>query len=184
MKTLSLLLICFCAASLLAQDVQREQSPPGITTSKNKWQHANAGPSVDSALKAESDSPTGDASATSETRFVERPAFVYSFELKNDGPKPIKAIRWDYVITDNRTSAELGRHEFENLAKVGRNKTKGLTAKSRESPTRVIPIQVSDKAAVTERVTLKCVIYEDGTLWQQPGTPQQLCEGLRRRASQ
>ncbi|MGZ8844534.1 MAG: hypothetical protein ACXW18_12785 [Pyrinomonadaceae bacterium] len=185
MKIFPLLLICVWAVTLPAQDVQRDDNPPGITVSKCKWQPANAGPSVDSSMKAESDSPSGESSGTSnqESRFVERAAFVYSLEIKNDGPKAIKAIRWDYIILDRKTSEELGKHEFENVESVGRNKAKGLTARSRLTPTRVLPVQSSDKSAVIERVTVRCVVYEDGTLWQQPGTPQQLCEGLRRRAA-
>lgn len=185
MKIFPLLLICVWAVTLPAQDVHRDDNPPGITVSKYKWQPANAGPSVDSSMKAESDSPSGDSNGTSnqESRFVERAAFVYSLEIKNDGPKAIKAIRWDYIILDRKTSEELGKHEFENVERVGRNKVKGLTARSRLTPTRVLPVQSSDKSAVIERVTVRCVVYEDGTLWQQPGTPQRLCEGLLRRAT-
>jgi hypothetical protein len=169
----------------MGQDTQRDETPPGITIGKYKWQPANAGPSVDSSMKAESDSTSGDSSGTSnlESRFVERPAFVYSLEIKNDGPKAIKAIRWDYVITNGKTSEELGRHEFENFEKVERNKVKGLTARSRLTPTRVVPVQVSDKSAIVERVALRCIVYEDGTLWQQTGTPAGLCQALQRRAT-
>jgi hypothetical protein len=184
MKIFPLLLICVWAVTLPAQDLQRDDNPPGITVSKYKWQPANAGPSVDSSMKAESDSASGDSSGNNqESRFVDRAAFVYSLEIKNDGPKAIKAIRWDYIILDSKTSEQLGKHEFENVERVGRNKVKGLTARSRLTPTRVLPVQSSDKSAVIERVRVRCVIYEDGTLWQQPGTPQLLCEGLRRRAA-
>ena len=185
MKTFSLFLICVWAVTLAAQDTQRDDHPPGITVSKYKWQPANAGPMVDASMKAESDSPTGDSggAGTQESRFVERAAFVYSVEIRNDGPKAIKAIRWDYIITDSKSSAELGRHEFENLAKVGRHKTKSLTARSRHSPTRVLPVQSSVNSTVTERVVVKCIVYEDGALWQQAGTPARLCEGLLRRAT-
>ena len=184
MKIPSLIIICLCSVTLPAQDALRGETPPGVTIGKYKWQPANAGPSVDSSMKAESDSPGGDSSTSNqESRLVDRPAFVYSLEIKNEGPKAIKAIRWDYIITDSKTNAELGRHEFENLEKVGRNRAKGLTARSRLTPTRVIPVQSSDKSTVIERVAIRCIVYEDGTQWQQPGTPPQLCEGLRRRAA-
>jgi hypothetical protein len=109
--------------------------------------------------------------------------FVYSLELKNGGPKAIKAIRWDYIITDSKTGEELGRHEFESLEKIGRDKTKRLNARSRMSPTRIVPIQVADKGSTVERIALKCIVYEDGSLWQPAGTPSQLCEGIRRRSA-
>jgi len=184
MKTVTLILVCLWAVTSPTQDIQSGEAPPGITISKSRWQPANAGPSVDPSMKAESDSPSGDQSnsGTQDARFVERAAFVYSAEVKNEGPKAIKAIRWDYLIIDSKTSQELGNHQFENFEKVGRNKVKGLTARSRISPTRVVSAQ-SDKSAMIERVVLRCVVYEDGTLWQQTGTPAGLCEALRRRAT-
>jgi len=185
MKSLLLLMVLSLSLPLFAQNRQREQIPPGLTIAKYKWEPATAGPSVDPSVKAESDSPSGDSSGTStpDTQFAERQAFVYSLEIKNDGAKAIKAIRWDYVITNPTTGEELGRHEFENLDRIGRDKTRRLTARSRVSPTRIVPIQASDKAATLERVVLTCVVYDDGSLWQQAGTPARLCEGIRKRAA-
>ncbi|HXI25360.1 MAG TPA: hypothetical protein VNG71_15960 [Pyrinomonadaceae bacterium] len=185
MKFLFLLLVGSWSLPLLAQDAPRNQIPPGLTIGKYKWEPANAGPSVDSSIKAESDSPSGDSSGTSsqDSQIGERPTFVYWVEVTNGGSKAIKAIRWDYIITDSKTGEELGRHEFESLEKIGRDKTKRLNARSRMSPTRIVPIQVSEKGPTAERVTLKCIVYEDGSLWQQAGTPSQLCEGIRRRAT-
>ena len=183
MKTVTLILVCLWAVTSPVQDIQSGEAPPGITIGKYKWQPANAGLSVDSSMKAESDSFSGEASgSTQDARFVDRPAFVYSAEVKNEGPKAIKAIRWDYIIVDSKTSQELGNHQFENFEKVGRNKVKGLTARSRISPTRVVSAQ-SDKSAIIERAVVRCVVYEDGSLWQQAGTPDGLCEALRRRAT-
>jgi hypothetical protein len=184
MKYLLFLLVCSWSLTLLAQDAPRDQVPPGITIGKYKWEPANAGPSVDPSIKAESDSPGGDSSgtATPDSQFGERRTFVYSVEVKNGGPKAIKAIRWDYLIADSKTGEELGRHEFESLEKIGRDKTKRLNVRSRMSPTRIVPIPASDKGATVERVVLKCIVYEDGSLWQQAGTPPKLCEGIRQRA--
>ena len=170
----------------LGQEFTGEQGPPGVTIRKYRWQQVGPGPSVDPSWKAESDSTSGSSSSSDDSPgFVERrgPFFMYTLELQNDGSKPIKAIRWNYIITDAKTNEELGTHEFESFEKVGRNKVKSLTAKSRVSPTRVIPVQITDKSAFTERVTLKCVLYEDGTLWHQPGTSPQVCDAMRLRAT-
>lgn len=185
MKSFFLLLLCSWSLSLLAQDGPRDQTPPNLTIGKYKWEPANAGPSVDPSIKAESDSPSGDSSGTAaqDSQFGERQAFVYSVEIKNSGLKAIKAIRWDYLITNSKTGEELGRHEFESLEKIGRDKTKRLSVRSRVSPTRIVPIPESDKGSTVERVALKCIIYEDGSLWQQAGTAPKLCEGIRQRAA-
>jgi hypothetical protein len=185
MKSLFLLLVCSWTLSLAAQDAPRTQSPPGVTIGKYKWEPANAGPAVDPSIKAESDSPGGDSSSSGspDSQIGERQMFVYSVEVNNGGPKAIKAIRWDYIIADSKTGEELGSHEFESLEKIGRDKTKRLNARSRTSPTRIVRIQVSDKASTVERVVFKCVVYDDGSLWQQAGTPARLCEGIRQRAA-
>jgi len=191
MKRVFLFLFCLCAVTCLAQDLQSGDHPPGVTIRKYKWQQVGPGPSVDSTLKAESDSPRGDSSgstsssADDSSSFAVRrgPFFLYSLEIQNDGSKPIKAIRWEYVIVDSKTNEELGTHEFESFERVGSSKVKSLSAKSGLSPTRVVPIQVTDKSATTERVIIKCVVYEDGTLWKQRDITEPVCEALQRRSA-
>ena len=108
---------------------------------------------------------------------------MYSLEIQNDSDKPIRAIRWNYLIFDTKTNEELGTHEFESFEKVGRSKTKSLSAKSRLTPTRVVPVQITDKAATTEQVVIKCIVYDDGSLWQASGRVDPACEALRKRAA-
>ena len=126
---------------------------------------------------------SGSSSSDDSPNFAERrgPYFLYALEIQNDGSKPIKAIRWAYTILDSKTNEELGTHDFENFERVGRNKAKSFTAKSRVTPTRVVPIQVTDKSSTIERVVVKCIVYEDGTVWQKSGIAPE-CEALRRRA--
>ncbi len=188
MKAVSLFLLCLWAVASLGQQIKQEikkgETPPGVTIRRYKWQPVGLGPSVDPSWKAESDSTSSSTSSSEDSSsFVERrgPFFVYSLEIQNDSGKPIKAIRWNYIIFDTKTNEELGTHEFETFEKVGLSKTKSLTAKSRLTPTRVVPIQVTDKSATTEQVFIKCVVYEDGTMWQAPGMTAPVCEALRRR---
>lgn len=186
MKVASLFLLCLWVVTSPGQQIESGEMPPGITIRRYKWQQVGPAPSVDPSWKAESDSASGGMSASEDSPlFVERrgPFFVYSVEIQNDSGKPIKAIRWNYIIFDSQTNEELGTHEFESFEKVGRNKAKSLTAKSQLTPTRVVPIQVTDKSATIERVVIKCVLYEDGTLWQAKGVIEPVCEALRRRAT-
>ena len=189
MKAVSLFLLCLWAVASLGQQIKQEikkgETPPGVTIRRYKWQQVGLGPSVDPSWKAESDSTSSSTSSSEDSSsFVERrgPFFVYSLEIQNDGGKPIKAIRWNYIIFDSKTNEELGTHEFESFEKVGRNKAKSLTAKSRVTPTRVVPIQATPASATIEQVVIKCVLYEDGTMWQASKTDQPVCEALRRRA--
>jgi len=185
MKAVCLVLLCLGAATSPGQQFKKGEAPPGVTIRRYKWQQVGAGPSVDPSWKAESDSTSSSSSSSEDSSsFVERrgPFFVYSLEIQNDRDKPIKAIRWNYIIFDTRTNEELGTHEFESFEKVGRTKTKSLSARSRLTPTRVVPVQVTDKSATTEQVVIKCIVYEDGSLWQ-GGMTDPVCEALRKRAA-
>lgn len=186
------ILFCFLAVTAPAQNPPKDETPPGVTVGKHKWQRVAAGPGIDSSFKAESDSPGGanlsdPNSPSPDPGSPQRnaPSFMYSVEIKNDGNKSIKAVLWDYLIADSKTGEELGRHEFANLEKVGRNTVRTLTVRSRVSPTQVVTVQGSsstEKSAVVERVIFRCVLYDDGTLWIQPGTADGTCEALRQRA--
>ena len=185
MKTVSLFLLCLASLTSPGQQFKKSEAPPGVTILRYKWQQVGSGPSVDPSWKAESDSSSGSTSSSDDSpSFAERrgPLFVYSLEIQNDSDKPIRAIRWNYIIFDTKTNEELGTHEFESFEKVGRNRTKSLTAKSRLTPTRVVPVQVTDKSATTEQVVIKCVVYEDGSLWQ-GGMTDPVCEALRKRSA-
>ena len=178
------LLVSGSITSFSAQTPGNNDTPPGITIRKYKWQQVGPGPSVEQSWKAESDTASlGGSSDESPTAAgTGRTFFVYSLELVNGGSKPIKAVRWEYIISDSKSGAELGNHDLENFEYVGTNKAKSLTAKSRVSPTKVVPVQVTDQAPSTEKVVLRCVLYQDGSLWRNRDTPAPECEALRRRA--
>ena len=192
MKIFALLLIGLAGASVFAQSPSNNEMPPGIAIRKYKWEKIGPGPSVDSSMKAESDSPSGGSSNDSNVpdqasgvRSRDNVFFQYSVEVANDGSKPIKAILWDYIITDSSNNEELGRHNFVSFEKIGRNSVKGLHVRSRVSPSRVVTVQNSPppgNSTVVERVVFRCVVYDDGTLWQQPGTNEN-CEALQKRAT-
>jgi len=192
MKIFALLLIGLAGASVFAQSPSNNEMPPGIAIRKYKWEKIGPGPSVDSSMKAESDSPSGGSSSDSNVpdqasgvRSRDNAFFQYSVEVANDGSKPIRAILWDYIITDSSNNEELGRHNFVSFEKIGRNSVKGLHVRSRVSPSRVVTVQNSPppgNSTVVERVVFRCVVYDDGTLWQQPGTNEN-CEALQKRAT-
>ena len=184
------ILICLLTVTGLSQSLQKSDNPPGVTVGKLKWQRVGAAPTIDSSFKAESDSPSGGSlsdpngpSPDSPANIQRGPSFTYSVEIKNDGQKSIKAILWEYLITDKKTGEELGRHQFVNFEKIGKLSVKTLTARSRVSPTQVISVQGStDNSNTVERVVFRCVLYDDGTLWREPGTADATCEALKKRA--
>jgi hypothetical protein len=120
-------------------------------------------------MKAESDSPSGGGSSdpnvpdqASGLRSRDNTFFQYSVEIENAGSKPIKAILWDYIITDNSNNEELGRHNFVSFEKVGRNSVKALRVRSRLSP-RWYGASPPQELPKSRRVMFRCVVYDDGT---------------------
>jgi hypothetical protein len=184
------LLILVLTLAFWGQDATRNDSPPGVTIVKYKWQRIGVGPTVDATFKAENDSPTGGSSDTnvppqaSGLRDRESPFFLYSLELRNDTSKSIRAILWDYLIIDSKANEELGRHEFVSFEKVGRGGARTITVRSRLLPSRLVTVEDSPPTTtltVVERVVLKCVVFDDGSVWQQTPTLGQSCEALRKR---
>ena len=186
MKIAALLWLCFSLIASLAQDTSKSATPPGVTIRSFKWQKTGPGVTVDPWLKAESDSVRSDPSSpTTDPGSNDRATqwFLYSVEIQNDGTKSIKAVRWDYVIVDRNSHEELGRHSFDNFENIGSHKTKSLNARSRRPPTEVVRVPKageSDKPDVVETVTLKCVVYDDDSVWEQPGIPAKSCDSLLR----
>ena len=186
MKIAALLWLCFSLITSLPQDASKSEAPPGVTIRSFKWQKAGAGVTVDTWLKAESDSVRSDpSSSASDSGSNDRATswFLYSVEIQNEGTKSIKAIRWDYVITDRNSHEELGRHLFDNFENIGSHKTKSLNARSRLPPTTVLRVPKageSNKPDVIEKVAIKCVVYDDDSVWEQPGIPLKGCDSLRR----
>jgi hypothetical protein len=192
MKMFFPLLLVVLNVIAVGQTPQNDQTPPGVAIRKYKWEKVGPAPSVDSSMKAESDSPSGSGSSdpnvpdqASGLRSRDNTFFQYSVEVANDGNKPIKAILWDYIITDSSNNEELARHNFVSFEKVGRNSVKALRVRSRVSPSRVVTVQNTPppgNSTTVERVIFRCVVYDDGTLWQQPGTNEN-CEALQKRAA-
>jgi len=189
MKAIFTFLLCLSAITCWGQEPSKDQTPPGVMIRKYKWEKVGPGPTVDSTFKAETDSPNGTTNdpntpaQASGLKDQNATFFLYSVELKNDGSKAIKAVLWNYLIIDSATNEELGRHEFVSFEKVGSNAVRALTVKSRLTPSRIVTVQGTQPSTTTtvERVILQCVVYDDGTLWEQPGIAPQNCEPLRRR---
>jgi hypothetical protein len=192
MKIFALFLILLANAIAFSQAPQKDQMPPGVAIRKYKWEKVGPAPQIDSSMKAESDSPSGSGSSdpnvpeqASGLRSRDNTFFQYSVEVANDGNKPIKAVLWDYIISDSSNNEELARHNFVSFEKVGRKSVKALRVRSRLSPSRVVTVQNTPSpgnSTVVERVIFRCVVYDDGTLWQQPGTNEN-CEALQKRAT-
>ncbi len=95
--------------------------------------------------------------------------FLYSVQVRNNGPKMIKAIDWDYVFFDLTNQSELGRRQFRTEEKIAPGKSKELKSFIRTPPTQTVSIHSlvkNERANLGEQVLIVRVEYLDGSIWQ------------------
>ena len=118
----------------------------------------------------------------SAVRIEQTELHAYSMELSNDGSKAIKAIAWDFVFADPRTNVEQLRHSFANLQKVDAGQKKTVRFTTRLGPPKLVDAAVLGKDPRTwfkEYAQLQCVMFTDGSTWQQPEAIAKPCERLQ-----
>ena len=101
-----------------------------------------------------------------------RYGFIYKATLRNDAGKAIKAVDWDYVFTDAATGEELGRRQFTSEEQIGPGRKKELSFFVPSPPTRRISAHALDRRerdGLAERVEVMRILYEDGSVWLNPG---------------
>ena len=99
-----------------------------------------------------------------------RDYYLYEVKFGNGGAKKIRTLVWEYVLFDEATQREVGRHSFESKAGISAGKTKSLLGFSTTPPATVIDVKKSDKDTArgqfSERVEIQRVVYDDGTVWE------------------
>jgi hypothetical protein len=100
-----------------------------------------------------------------------RYGFLYKATFRNDAPKAIRVIDWDYVFTDAMTGEELGRRQFTSEEEIGPGRKKELSFFVPSPPALRISAHSLDRGerdGLVERVEVVRVLYEDGSTWLQP----------------
>jgi hypothetical protein len=100
-----------------------------------------------------------------------RYGFRYKLSVRNEGPKAVREVDWDYVFTDASTHEELGRLKFTSDERVSPGKSKEFSFFVPRPPTLRVSAYALDKterAGLDEQVVLVRVLYDDGTVWQRP----------------
>ena len=107
--------------------------------------------------------------------------YIYSAELINHGEKNIKAVAWDYVFSDKTTHEELKRQKGFTVG-PGRGQKKSVKITTPSSPPNVISAiaAAGTEPAFEEHVIIECVLFSDGSIWQDPRATPQSCERLRK----
>ena len=95
--------------------------------------------------------------------------YLYEVKVVNKGAKKIRSLLWEYVLLDTETKREVGRHLFESKGGIDAGKSKGLTGLSTQPLAAVVDASKPAKESrgqYTERVDIRRVEYEDGTVWE------------------
>lgn len=97
-----------------------------------------------------------------------RDGYRYKVVVRNDGPKTVKLVDWDYLFLDPQTGAELGRRQFTSEEKVRPGKEKSLEVFILSPPFLTVDAGAAKEVRPAEQVVIVRVEYEDGSVWQRP----------------
>ena len=179
---LSLSLFCFGVAA--AQSTAGQ--PPGVSVLEWKWLKVTSHGMNYTAAPYPS-------AVTQHTDNVPNPtppewpsgtAFLYTVRIRNEGPKVIKSLAFDYVFDDAASKKELARRSLHSFEKIDLNKTKTIEIRAVPSgPPKVATVagmQKDRRSPFDEHVEIKCVLYTDGTGWKAPDAESKICDELVR----
>jgi hypothetical protein len=198
----ALCLFCTCAAR--AQESRADHAPPAVSIIKFKWSREiqpfrqyrdlTAGASArnypDGIFAAGNPYPstTGSRPYTVPSPFPPSGRFsyiyIYSTKIMNSSAKAIKAVAWDYVLSNPGNNEELKRHKFYSYEKIGAYEKVTLRGNSSAPPSNVVTLEGLGKdehAPYEEHVELRCVFYADGTTWKNAAASELECVSLKER---
>jgi len=179
-----ILLFTLTARVVSSQGIALPELPPGVSIRNVKLETFTKVSSAGSIAGAPGSNPNRlplptDGSAVK----IERTELhAYSMQLNNNGPKPIKALAWDFVFADTTTGAELLRHSFANIQQIDTGKYKTVRFTTQLSPPKTVTVDALAKktAPFLRSAMLQCVLFTDGSTWELPQASGKPCERLQR----
>ena len=182
MKILTGLLIgsvCLLISNpVVSQEVSQSTGPPGITTLKVKWEtYTHVGTAPSAPLGASPDTNVNRLPLPTQSTgkmVVRTQLYVYSMELTNDGPKPIKALAWDFIFADAANHTELKQQSLANVQKIGTDEKKILRFTTQAAPpgiVTVVGLEKDKRSPFTHRARIRCLLFTDDSVWEQPTLP-------------
>ena len=99
--------------------------------------------------------------------------YVYKMKVKNNGPKTIKSVDWEYQFLDPNSHEVMGYRRITSNTKLSPGKIKVLERRFTRQPTLLVNADSLDKKykdQFTERLIIHRIQYTDGSAWQRPST--------------
>jgi hypothetical protein len=172
------------ATAVLSQGVSLPDVPAGVTIRKVKYESFTRVNSTGSVTGTTGSNPNRLPLPTdgSAVRIERTELHAYSMDLNNDGAKSIRALSWDFIFTDPATNAELLRHSFANVQQIDPAKHKTIKFTTQLSPPMTVnAADLAKKSSPFLRsVKLQCVLFSDGSTWEQSDARGKACERLQR----
>ena len=97
--------------------------------------------------------------------------YVYKMKVKNNGPKTIKSVDWEYQFLDPNSNEVMGYRRITSNTKLSPGKTKVLERRFTRQPTLLVNADRLDKKykdQFTERLIIHRIQYTDGSVWERP----------------
>lgn len=101
--------------------------------------------------------------------------YEYRVRIKNTSPKKIKAIVWEYQLTDPSGDTVISQKFFRCAGTVKSGDIKVLKSNTSSPPTRVVDAETADDNK--QRAIVNLIEYSDGSSWIRDGWKQDSPEG-------
>lgn len=111
------------------------------------------------------------ATANASQTELPRDGYRYKVKLRNDGPKTIKSIDWDYLFLDPTDHQGLARHQFTSDETIKPGKSKEISVLYLNAPVKTLnarSLKKKDSLAFVEQVVVVRIQYSDGSSWRRP----------------
>lgn len=96
--------------------------------------------------------------------------YTYRTRIKNNSPKKIQRVEWDYIFLAPGTNKEVGRRRFANKIKITPGKDGKLEMQSPAPPTGSINAakkpEKNSRVQYDEKILIQKIEYTDGSIWK------------------
>ena len=176
-------LVCGSAAS---QQPQVPAGPPNIQIISGHWflrvikaTPPIAVPNNQSVPHEDEPIPPIDPTPKITGRNPPQRIYVYSAEVLNTGPKDIKRLSWTYSLVDAENHGRRRVLQGHSIDRIRVNQKKTLEITSLSSPSKVINVTAPNSGIPEEWVAIACLLFVDGSSWENPMAMGMTCEMLR-----
>lgn len=172
------------SSPVVSQEVSQSELPAGVTILKVKWDTYTTSTTASGPLTTSPDNPNRLPLPTQGTAatIVRTQLYVYSMELTNDGPKPIKAVAWDFIFADTTNKTELMRQSLANLQQIDIKQKKTLRFTTQAAPPKIVSaggLGKNNRSPFIQSASIRCLLFADGSVWEHPNL-KDACGELQR----